>query len=158
MSNAKKTAVKKLNIKIILIQWIGIFFLINGFLRLYYSVYAEEINYLLNSKENNSKTLRILHDFLDYQIFAAFAAYFLGVTLIALINWKNKNHFWNSIIVALLTFVIFPSGLFFRGVICNFFNSFGGKIINNATYSFLIGGITLSLIGGFLIWKSSKIK
>jgi len=134
------------------------FFLINGFLRLYYSVYAEEIRYLLNSKENDSKTLNLIRNFLNNQIYVTFATYFLGIILIILINWKNKNHSWNSIIVALLTFAIFPSGIYFRGVICRFFNSFGGRIINNSDYSFIIGGITLSLIAGFLLWKSNKIE
>lgn len=147
---------RKLNFILILFQWFGLFFLINGILRLFYSFYAEQILYLLKVKEksNSWKTLNILNDFLYYQVYWAFGTFILGVTVIAFLNWKNKNHFLNSIVLFLLVFVIFPSGIIFRGLISNYLNYFGGLFSKDYIYSFIIGGMIFSLIGGLLIWKS----
>ncbi|WP_396192715.1 hypothetical protein [Flavobacterium sp.] len=147
---------RKIKPKLILIQWLGIFFLISGFLRLFYSFYGTEIEYLKTGKEDfhSHKTLLILSDFLWYRVYWAFGAYIFGMIIIALINWNKKNHFLNTILLLILGFAIFPMGLLFRGVISNYFNQFGGLFSKDYTYAFLIGGLTLIIIGSLFIWKS----
>jgi hypothetical protein len=144
---------------LILVQWLGIFFLINGFLRLFYSFKGAEIEYLKTAKEefHSPEYLTIVSDFLSYSAYMAVGAYLLGIVLIALINWKRKNHFLNTIVVVVLGFAVLPLGILFGGVISKTFNHFGGLFTNHYTYSFLIGGLTFSIIGGLLIWKSSSI-
>jgi hypothetical protein len=144
---------------LILIQWLGIFFLINGFLRLFYSFKGTEIEYLKTAKEesHSPEYLTIFSDFLQDRTYMTLGAYLLGIVLIALINWKRKNHFLNTIVVVVLGFAVFPMGILFGGVISKTFNHFGGLFTYHYTYSFLIGGLTFSIIGGLLIWKSSSI-
>lgn len=144
---------------LILIQWLGIFFLINGFLQLFYSFKGAEIEYLKTAKEesHSPEYSTILIDFLQDRTYMTLGAYLLGIVLIALINWKRKNHFLNTIFVVVLGFAVFPLGILFSGVISNSFNHFGGLFTNHYTYSLLIGGLTYSIIGGLLIWKSSSI-
>lgn len=151
---------RQLNLKTILFQWFGIFFLIHGILRFFYSFNSKELIYLLNVKEetNSNKTLNILSDFLWYGTYIAFGTFFLGIIIITLINWKNRIHFFNTIIVLILSFSLFPIGVIFRGFISNYLNSFGWIFVKEYMYSFLIGGITFTLIGSFLIWKSKPTK
>jgi hypothetical protein len=146
---------RKINPTLILIQWLGIFFLINGILRFFYSFNATELEYLNTVKEKFN--LKILSDFLSYQVYWAFGSYFLGMAIVALINWKKKNHFLNTIFVSILGFTIFPTKILFRGVISDFFNYLGGIFTKDYTYSFLIGGLMLTLIGSLLIWKSISL-
>jgi hypothetical protein len=151
---------RKINLILVLIQWFGIFFIISGILRLFYSFYVEELVYLRTVKEefNSQKTLNILDNFLCYEVYLGIGAYIIEVIIIALINWKRKNHFFNTILVALLMTVFFSTGVFFRGVISNYFNYFGRLFTKDYTHAFIIGGITLTLIGSLLIWKSYRIK
>lgn len=144
---------------LILIQWLGIFFLINGFLRLFYSFKGAEIEYMKAAKEesHSPENLTIMIDFLHDRTYVTLGAYLLGIVLIALINWKRKNHFLNTIVVVVLGFAVFPMEILFGGVISKSFNHFGGLFTNHYTYSLLITGLTFSIIGGLLIWKSSSI-
>jgi hypothetical protein len=151
---------RKLNLKTILFQWFGIFFLINGILRFFYSVYAKEIVYLLTVKKetNGNKSLYIISDFLLHGTYIALGALLLGIIIITIRNWKNRIHFLNTIIVLILSSSLFPIGIIFSGFTSNYLNSFGWLFVNDYKYSFLIGGITFTIIGSFLIWKSKPTK
>lgn len=169
MSNAtvkKKllSLMKKLNLKLILIQLLGIFFFIEGIQKIYIASDAERfmclLKYDVNSEcwKNLNSTFTTLGDFLAKRAYWSFGAFVIGILIISLINLKNKKPFLNTFFVFLLAFLIFPTGIFFRGKISDYFNYFGGLFAKNYQYSFIISGIIFTLIGSLLMWRSYRIE
>ena len=87
----------------------------------------------------------------------AFYGYLVGIIIIAYINWKNKISYLNTIILTISLFALFPIRFFRKGLISVLFNSFGPIFTNNFGLQNLIGGITFTLIGIFILWKSVGI-
>ena len=150
----------RINPILIILQWFGILFLINGVLRLYYSYYSVEILFLNIAEEssNSPEILSILDTLLNSQAFFSLGTYFIGIISIALINWKKKIHYINTILVSIFLFIIFPTGLLFKGKINTFFNYFDGLFSNDDAYSYFIAGIIFILVGSILILLSKNLK
>ena len=155
---------KKLNLKLILIQLLGIFFFIEGIQKFYIASDAERfmclLKYDINSEcwKNLNSTFTTLGDFLALRAYWSFGASVIGILIVSLINLKNKTSFLNTCFVFLLVVLIFPTGIFFRGIISDYFNYFGALFTKDYQYSFIISGIIFTLIGSLLMWKSYRIE
>jgi len=145
---------KNINIKVILFQWIGIVFFINGIQRLYllfqderYSCLYESIN---NPKNDCWEKLNLnenVGDIISSFLMWFFYAFIFGITILSILNWRHKIHWINSLFVLILTFLLFPLKFFREGFGSIFFNSFWGIFTDDVTVENLIRGIIFTLIG-----------
>jgi hypothetical protein len=80
----------KLNLKLILIQWFGIFFLIQGIQKIYIAFDAERFMCLLKYDKysecwkNLNSTFTTLGDFLALRAYWTFGAFLIGIIVVAL--------------------------------------------------------------------------
>ena len=151
----------KLNLKLILIQFFGILFLIYGTQRFFYSFYSDEIIFYFSKsadKIEHSKYVEFLGKFLWCRFYWALGMAVIGVIVIAFINIKRKNHFLNTILVALLLFAAFFSGIILTNLISKYFNYLEELFSKSYTYTCFIGGVILTLTGSMLIWKSFNLE
>lgn len=146
---------EKMKVKIILIQWLGLFFLINGIQRIYNATRSEQIMLLL--QPNPKSEVTIIADFLIWKTYWTLGALVLGIVIITLINRRNKIHFSNTLLVIAMQLIVSQTGIYSKGIIVKYFNSFGRLFINDYLYSYIIGGVTFTLIAVLLFWKSGKL-
>lgn len=157
-------SVKKISVKLILCQWLALFFLIYGIQRLHissqYKKYDCLIEYMKNPKSDCWTKLQpsteTMEEFISTRYYWVFYAFIFCTTLIFFVNWKTKIPIPNPIIVFILTFLLFPTGFFNKGIVNTFMNSFGGIFSDNFVVENFIGGITFTIIGGFIFWRSVK--
>ncbi len=151
---------KNFNLRITLFHFFGILFIIYGIQRFFYSSQVEEILYLVEDidKVEWSKRIKILDNFLWSRMYLAFVTAALGIVFVAYMNWKNKNHYINTVVVFLLLFVSFFSGIIFRNTISKYFSYFEKLYGKNYGYGYFACGIVLSLVGIILIHKSIRIQ
>ena len=151
---------RKPNFKLIFLQLLGIIFLIYGTLRFFYSMYAEETFKLLNHKEKNNsfEVVDSIGQFFLNRFYFAFVISLLGISIISIINWKNKSNYINTIIVSISVFLVWFTGILFSNFINKYFNYFGGLVTKNYFYSFILGGIILTSISFILLRKSYKLE
>ncbi|WP_320814292.1 hypothetical protein [Flavobacterium sp.] len=153
----------QIKLKIIFIQFFGSIFLIQGIQNIYFSIQNNKFNCLIEYFENpkceciNELNLKNhIGDFMANVYLWFFYGFLISILIFGYINWKKNRHLFNTIITITLLFILFPLKFFrneyisfsFRQVGCLFTNDFG---IQN-----LIGGITYSIIGSFILWKSYR--
>lgn len=155
---------EKLNIRIILIQSLGVIFLINGIFQLkIFSVaekYACAILYFQNQKSecwdrlfpNNESFSQFLSNVLLWK----FLGLLIGVVFISFLNWKNKISFINTILTSILIYTLLWFKFFKEGITTRLFISFGNGFSNDFETQYLIGGITFTFIGVTILWLSVK--
>ena len=157
-------SVKKISVKLILCQWLALIFLINGIQRLHissqYKKYDCLIEYIKNTKsdcwDKFQPSTETMEEFISTRYYWTFYAFIFCTTVIFFINWRTKIAIPNSIIVFILTFLLFPTGFFNKGIVNTFLNSFGGIFSDNFGVENFIGGITFTIIGGFICWRIVK--
>jgi len=151
---------KNFNLKITLLHFFGILSIIYGFQRFFYTFYVEEILYS-NKNINDvewTKTIKLLDDFLWNRLFLAFVIAAMGIVFVAYMNWKNKSHYINTVIVFLLLLVSFFSGIIFKNTITQYFGYFEKLFSKNYGHGYFACGIILSLVGSVLILKSIRLQ
>ncbi|GEL11164.1 hypothetical protein SAMN05192550_1746 [Flavobacterium glycines] len=151
---------KNFNLRITLFYFFGILFIIYGFQRFFYSFQIKEILYLrkdINDVEW-TKRIKILDDFLWYRLYLAFVIASLGIVFVAYMNWKNKNHYINTVIIFLLLLMTFFSGIIFNNTINQYFSYFEKLFGKSYEYGYFACGIVLNFVGSLLILKSIRIE
>jgi len=156
---------KNLNLKAILFQWIGIIFFINGIQRLYLLFQYKKYFCLVESMRNpENKCWKKLSsnesavEFVTNFLFWFFYAFILGIIILSILNWRHKIHWINSLLVFILTFILFPLKFFREGFGNTFFNAFWGLFTDNSTIENCIRGIIFTTIGIILSLISLKRK
>jgi len=143
------------NWKIIVAESIGIIFLIHGVSRLHKSYYSDIWKAFTESDSEKLKNqIEIsLGDFLFESIMFGFYVLIASIVILLLIKWKMKLPIINTILSLFLVFLLFPIGFFDIDFITSLFNSIGAIFTNDIGFSFLISGLTLTLIGFAILWK-----
>jgi hypothetical protein len=153
---------KKLNLRVIILQLIGMIFLIHGILQLRFYTVAEEFicatNHFQDEKSECWKRLFPTQDdifkFLPSIYVWIFFGLSLGIILIAFLNWKNKLSALNTILVSIIMYIILRLKFFRKGVFSRFFDYFTSPFTDDVTTQFIIGGIIFTLIGSTVLWLS----
>ena len=154
----------KINIKIILVQFIGCIFLIQGIQNLYFATQTEKfycyIEYFKNPKCECYQRLglnEIGAEFMSNVYLWFFYGFIIGIFITCIINWKKNRHPLNSILLFVLLFILFPIRFFRNEYVSLMFRQFGNIFTQDFGIQNIIGGITYTLIGSLILWKSYRI-
>ncbi|PIF31278.1 hypothetical protein CLU81_1764 [Flavobacterium sp. 9] len=153
---------KKINFFVILIQLSGMIFLIHGILQLrYYSVAEQYICAVKHFQGQQTDcwnelfpTKEILLDFWPSIYIWIFLGLLIGIFVISFLNWKHKFSSLNSIIVAIVMYIIIRLKFFRRGVFSRLFHSFTSAFSDDITVQFIVGGVLFTLMGLAILWLS----
>ena len=154
----------KINFKIILVQFIGCIFLIQGIQNLYFATQTEKYNcfieYLKNPKCECFQKLRLNEfggEFMSEVYLWFFYGFVIGIIISFIINWKKNTHPLNSVLLFVILFLLFPIHFFRNEYVSLIFRQFGEIITQDFGVQNIIGGITYTIIGSSILWKSYRI-
>ena len=154
----------KINFKIILVQFIGCIFLIQGIQNLYFATQTEKYNcyieYLKNPKCECFQKLRLNGfggEFMSDVYLWFFYGFVIGIFITSIINWKKNRHPLNSVLLIVLLFILFPIHFFRNEYVSLIFRQFGEIITQDFGVQNIIKGITYTIIGSLILWKSYRI-
>ena len=155
---------KKLNFRVILFQIIGIIFLIHGILQLrFYSVAEKFIcatNYFQNKElECWNRLFPKKEDVISFwpSIYIwIFLGFLFGIFIASFLNWRNRLSSLNTILVAIVMYIIMRFKFFRKGILSRLFNSFISIFSDDSATQFIVGGIIFTLIGVTILWLSVK--
>ena len=153
---------KKLNLKVVLIQLFGMIFLIHGILQLRFYTVAEEFicatNHFQDLKSECWNRLFPAQDdifnFLPSIYIWIFLGLSFGIITIAFLNWKNKLSALNTILVSIIMYIILRLKFFRKGVFSRIFDHFTSVFSDDFTMQFIIGGIIFTIAGAAILWLS----
>lgn len=153
---------KKLNFRVILFQIIGIIFLIHGILQLRFYTVAEKFicatNYFQNKKlECWNRLFPKKEDVISFwpSIYIwIFLGFLLGIFIASFLNWRNRLSSLNTILVAIVMYIIMRFKFFRKGILSRLFHSFVSLFSDDSAIQFLVGGIIFTLIGVTILWLS----
>ena len=154
----------KINFKILLIQFIGCIFFIQGIQNLYFATQTEKfycyIEYFKNPKCECYQKLglnEIGAEFLSNVYLWFFYGFIVGIIIVSIINWKKNRHPLNSILLFILLFILFPIHFFRNEYVSLMFRQIGELFTQDFKVQNIIGGVTYTLIGSSLLRKSYRI-
>ena len=107
-------------------------------------------------KLENFSNMDVSQFFLNSQMIG-FWALIIYALIVLLIKWKIKQQLTDTVFSFILVFLLFPIGFFNIRFITSLFNSIGGVFTNDIGFSFLISGLTLTLIGLAILSVEIKI-
>ena len=146
--------------KIILIQFIGCVFLIQGIQNLYFSTQNEKyeciLKYYKKQKSDYSKILNLTNE-AGLFVVTIFLWFFNWYSL----DWYNKLEKKRHILNTVLTTILLFSLLFyiFRNEYVSFaFRQLGKLFSENFGIQNLINGIIFTIFGSLILWKSYKVE
>lgn len=153
---------KELNFRVILLQLLGLIFLIHGTLQLRFYTVAEE--FICATTHNNKSecwnrlfpTKKAFFEFWPNIYIWIFLGLILGILLVSFLNWKHKFSSLNTILVAIVMYIILRLKFFRRGVFSRLFDFFVTALSDDFATQFIIGGITFTLLGITILWLSVK--
>lgn len=153
---------KELNIKVVLLQILGMIFLINGVLQLrFYTVSGKIIWAKNNSQYHNSEywnklmpTKEGVANFWPNVYVWIFLGSLLGICVVALLNWKSKLSSLNTIIVAIVLYILLRLKFFRRGIVSHLFSPFVSLCSSDYGTQRLIEGIIFTFIGVTILYIS----
>jgi hypothetical protein len=152
---------KKLNFRVILFQIIGIISLIHGILQLRFFTVAEKFicaTYFQNKKlECWNRLFPKKKDVISFwpSIYIwIFLGFLLGIFMASFLNWRNRLSSLNTILVAIVMYIIMRFKFFRKGILSRLFHSFVSLFSDDPAIQFLVGGIIFTLIGVAILWLS----
>ena len=151
--------IKKFNIKLILLECLALFLIINGIDRLYVAFNGEKFDALRIEDWGKFESLTDgrIGQFFANQVYWTLVALIIGIFAVGLINWKNKFGIMNSIVVSILTLGISRTGIYSSGVVNKYMNYFCGIFAKDYGMAFLIGGLILLLVGILILSKTISL-
>ncbi|MBS7233744.1 hypothetical protein KHA90_22260 [Flavobacterium psychroterrae] len=155
---------KKLNIKVAVIQLLGMIFLVNGIMQLRFYTVAEKMicaktHFSDQKSECCDKFFPTKEDipiFWPNVYIWIFFGLLFGIIIVSFLNWKNKLSPLNSIIVAVAMYFILRLKFFRKGVISRVFNFFRTAFSDDFETQCLIEGVTFTIIGIFTLYLSTN--
>lgn len=153
---------KKLNIKIAIIQILGMVLLINGFLQLkLYSVAEKVICAKTHYPDHNSKywnsffpTNEDFFGFWPSVYIWIFFGLITGMLLVSFLNWKSKLSSLNSLLVAIVLYILLRFKFFRKEIISHLFQPVRTAFSNNYGTQCLFEGITFTILGLIVLYLS----
>lgn len=157
---------KKLNFGIILIQFFGVVFLINGILQLRLYTVADKVicakKYYRN--QNSEEWMKFfptkdaITDFWPSVFIWIFFALLIGIFIISYLNWKNKISSLNSILVAVVLYLLLRFKFFRTEMISLPFRSLRSYVSDDYGIQCLVEGIIFTLVGLIFLYLSTHSK
>ncbi|WP_343695493.1 hypothetical protein [Flavobacterium sp.] len=153
---------KELNFKVILLQILGMIFLINGILQLrFYTVsgkiiWAEQHSQYHNSQYWN-KLLPSKEGILNFwpNVYVwIFLGSLIGIIILAFLNWKSKLSSLNTILVAMVLYILLRLKFFRREIVSQIFRPVRDLCSDDFGIQCLIEGIVFTFIGVTIIYLS----
>ncbi|KRD07387.1 hypothetical protein ASE21_18005 [Flavobacterium sp. Root901] len=153
---------KELNIKVILLQILGMIFLINGILQLKLYTVSEKIMWAQthaqykNSQYWNSllPTKEGIFNFWPNVYVWIFLGSLIGISIMAFVNWKSKLSSLNIIILAIVLYILLRLKFFRKGVISQLFRPVRTCLSNDFGTQCLTEGIIFTFIGVAILYFS----
>ncbi|MES2238916.1 MAG: hypothetical protein V4497_01525 [Bacteroidota bacterium] len=154
---------KNIIFKIILIQFIGCTFLIQGIQNIYLSTQNEKFEcYLKLFDKKKSECFQKLNltkevgPFMSNIYLWFFYGFLIGIFLIAIINWKKNRHILNTVITTILLFSLFIFKFFRNEYVSFAFRQIGNIFSEDFGIQNFINGIIFTTFGSLILWKSYK--
>lgn len=157
---------KKLNFVILLIQFFGVVFLINGILQFRFYTVEEKIICARKHLENKNSeewmkffpTKESINDFWPSVFIWIFFGLLIGISIVCYLNWKSKISSLNTILVAIVLYILLRLKFFRREIISIPFRSLRNLISNDYGIQCLVEGIVFTFIGLALLYFSTSSK
>ncbi|KAF2514209.1 hypothetical protein [Flavobacterium foetidum] len=157
---------KKLDIRVILLQFLGITLLTNGILQLRYFSVAEKFLCAINhfndqTSECWKNSFPSKEDFFNFfpGIYIwIFIGLVIGIFIVSFLNWKNKLSALNTILVALVMYILLKLKLFRRGIISRPFHPIRALFSDDFGTQCLIEGATFTVLGLLILYFSVNFK
>lgn len=155
---------KKLNIRIILLQFFAIIFFINGILQLRLYSVTEKVICLQNHFPSQKlkccnqlfPTKEDVLSFWPSVYIWIFFALLIAVLFISFFNWKNKLSPLNTIIITILFYVLFRFKFFRKEIVSHLFRPIRTAIFDDLGAQYLFEGIVFTAIGLIILYLSIK--
>lgn len=157
---------KKLNVGILLIQFLGMIFLINGIYQLRLFSAADKVLCINNQfqfqKPGNWNNLfptneDVLNFWPSVYIWIFFGL-LIGIFYVTFLNWKSKLSSINTILLAIALYILLRLKFFRKEIFSHFFRPLRELISDDFAIQCLTEGISFTLIGIFLIYFSVNSK
>lgn len=152
--------IKKLNLKLIILECFALIFIFSGLNRLFVAYNADLIQALIKEDFDKFDSLTNVSasQFFVNQIYWHIFSLITCLIIIIFINWRYKTGVINSLTVALFTLGISASGFLISGYLNKIFNSFSRLFGSELDLKYFIGGTILILIGVLILWQTIKSK
>ncbi|SNR78523.1 hypothetical protein SAMN04487979_12144 [Flavobacterium sp. ov086] len=143
-------------------QLSGMISLIHGVLQLrFYTVAEEYICAIEHFQDQNSEcwnklfpTKEIIFNFWPSIYIWIFLGLLIGILIVSFLNWKHRFSSLNTLIVAIVMYIIIRLKFFRRGVFARLFESFISLFSDDITVQFIMSGIIFTLLGITILWLS----
>ncbi|SEO45971.1 hypothetical protein SAMN05444671_3502 [Flavobacterium sp. CF108] len=153
---------KELNIKVILLQIFGMIFLINGILQLRFYTVSEKIIWAeTHSQYQHSQYWNKLlpanegvFNFWPSVYVWIFLGSLIGICILAFVNWKSKLSSLNTIIVAIVLYILLRVKFFRKEMISQLFRPIRTFCSDDFGTQCLIEGIIFTFIGVTILYLS----
>ncbi len=146
--------IKKLNLKLILVETTFVFLFITGLKRLYLSSQSEIYKAIIEEDYNKFESLTDLTmgEVLYNQYLWPLGFLVVAILIVGLINWRFKIPIINSVLILIIGISFFPLGLINGDYLPLVFNSFCYLFSNDMKTAYIIGGLILSGVAFTLLW------
>lgn len=157
---------KKINIGVLLIQFFGMIFLINGVLQLRLYSVAEKVICIKNYAHNQDSeywnrlfpTKEDVISFWPNVYIWIFFGLVIGIFLVTFLNWKNKLSSVNTILLAIALYLLLRLKFFRKEIFSLLFRPIRNLLSDDFGTQCLIEGILFTIIGLSFIYLSVNSK
>lgn len=154
-----------MNIKIIIIQILGMILLINGFLQLKLYSVAEKVICARTHYQDHSKywhrffpTNEDFFSFWPSVYIWIFFGLVAGISLISFLNWKSKLSSLNTLLVAMVLYLFLRLKFFRKETLSLLFRPVRAAFSDDYGTQCLIEGITFTILGLIVLYLSINPK
>ncbi|CAM3708231.1 Prolipoprotein diacylglyceryl transferase [Flavobacterium chungbukense] len=157
---------KKLNVGVLLIQFLGMIFLINGIFQLRLYTVADKVLCIKDQfqfqKSENWDSLFPTNDdvtnFWPSVYIWIFFALLIGIFYVTFLNWKSKLSSINTILLAIALYILLRLKFFRKEIFSHFFRPIRVLLSDDFGTQCLIEGVIFTLIGFSIIYFSVNSK
>lgn len=154
------TMIKRIKIKLILLELIALFFVINGLQRIYLATQGAKYDVLAIGNWDKFEVLtypETTGQFFANRVFWTFGFILCLIFVVGVVNWKSKIQFVNSLIISVIVLGVSSTGFFLDGFVNQYLNYFCGLFSESYEFAFGIGGVILFIIGGGFFLKAMSL-
>ena len=149
---------RKIDLKLIVLQALALIFLIAGVQRLYVAFQADKYKAIWSDGENFQSLYSItVGELFLYQELWSLAAFLIGIAILTLLNKKRGIPVLNAISVFVLVLILYLIGFFSGGKIKLAIDAFWESMALDYQATYFIAGIFLFAIGFTIAIKSLRL-
>jgi hypothetical protein len=152
--------IKTINLKLIILQFVSMVFLIHGIKRLHAATQGNIYEAIIDQdfdKFDSLTNISLSQYIVNLELWSLWS-FIISIILIGIGNWKFKITLINSILTVLITSLLYLFGFFNKGIIDRNLNYFCGLFADGYGMGYFIGGAILTLMGLAFLWISFPIQ